>query len=142
MSSIRNELVALDTNQFVFAVRRDPAHPFCRKLLFERIGELRIFVPREVIRELRRNLIPSELQAALAPLRRAVELLWDFGGPPEETVSHFRNLGAKKGDAIIAAHLDASEIRTLVSENRHFLNEIPNLPFRVISAESVLNDLG
>ena len=142
MKSIRDELVALDMNQFVFAIRRDPNHGFCRKLLFERISELRIFVPLEVIRELRRNLIPSELQAAFSPLRGAAEVIWDFRDPLEETVNHYQRLGAKIGDAIIAAHLDASEIRTLVSENRHFLNEIPNLPFRVLTAEDVLNNLG
>lgn len=141
MSSTRTEFVALDTNQYVFAVRRDASHPACRTLLFERVKDLRIFVPREVVRELRRNLIPSELQAALAPLRRAIDVFWDYSGPPEETLLRYRTLGAKKGDAVIAAHLDAAGVGTLVSENRHFLGEIPDLPFRVMTAAEILRDL-
>lgn len=141
MSSTQTDWVALDTNVYLFAVRRDPEHPHCRTLLFERLQDLRVSIPREVLRELRRNLLPSELPAALAPLRRAIDVLWDFRGPPVELVNHYRALGAKKGDAVIAAHLDAGNIQTLVSENRHFLSEIPNLPFRVLSSRDLLEQL-
>ena len=141
MSSIRDEPIALDTNQYVFAARGDAAHPACRVLLFERIADLRIYVPRDVIREMHRNLLTSELHALFATLRRAVEVIWDFGGPSEERIFRFQELGARKGDAVIAAHLDTAGIRTLVSENRHFLREIPDLPFEVLTSADVLSKL-
>src|SRR4029079_18123689 len=101
-----------------------------------------VFMPREIVRELRRNLLPRELQAVLAQLRQAADVYWDVSGPPEATIKHYGGLGAKKGDAVIAAHLDASGIRILLSENRHFLSEIPSLPFRVLTAAEALQELG
>ena len=50
--------------------------------------------------------------------------------------------GAKKGDAAIAAHLEAANIRYFISENRHFLAELPALPFKVLSSEEAVQLLG
>jgi hypothetical protein len=44
-------------------------------------------------------------------------------------------------DAIIAAHLKKMGIKTLVSENRDFLEEITGLPFRVLRAQKALREL-
>ena len=46
--------------------------------------------------------------------------------------------GAKKGDAVIAAHLEIAGVRYFISENRHFIAEITNLPFKVLTSEETL----
>ncbi len=68
-----------------------------------------------------------------------VELRW--GKVDSETIRKYQRLGCKLGDAVVAAHLEEQDIRTLISENRDFLQEIPNLPFRVISAAEALQHL-
>ena len=51
-------------------------------------------------------------------------------------------LGCKLGDAIVAAHVEAMRVEILVSENRHFLEELKGLPFQVLNAEMILEELG
>ena len=74
-------------------------------------------------------------------LDAARESLTDYSTPRPTLIERYRNLGAKKGDIVIAAHLHAAGIRWLVSENRHFLYEIPNLPFKVITAVEAVSQL-
>jgi hypothetical protein len=57
-------------------------------------------------------------------------------------IHNYQQLGCKLGDAIVAAHVEAMNVKTLVSENRHFLEEIKVLPFRVLSARDLLQELG
>jgi hypothetical protein len=51
-------------------------------------------------------------------------------------------MGCRLGDAAVAAHLEEKNIDALISENRHFLAEIPDLPFRVLSSTATLEELG
>jgi hypothetical protein len=46
-------------------------------------------------------------------------------------------LGCKLGDAAVSAYLEEEGVKTLISENRHFLAEITGLPFRVLSAAAL-----
>lgn len=48
MNSIRGEAVALDTNVFIFALRKEPNYPACETLLFDRQRPL---VPRVRLRQ-------------------------------------------------------------------------------------------
>ena len=56
MSSIHDETVALDTNVFIFALRRDPKYSACEILLFDKLSELKVYVVLQVLLELQRNL--------------------------------------------------------------------------------------
>jgi predicted nucleic acid-binding protein len=138
MNSIREEAAAFDTNVCVFAVRRDPDHPACETLLFDRLNELSIYLPLHILVELQRNLSVEEMRGLLLALSRAQAIAWDYSPASSELVSQWERLGAKKGDAVIAAHLEASGIRYLVSENRHFLAELSGLPFTVLTSEEAL----
>jgi hypothetical protein len=42
----------------------------------------------------------------------------------------------------MAAHLEKEGVQALISENRHLLSEIPDLPFRVLSSKAALEELG
>ena len=55
-----------------------------------------------------------------------------------DLIRRWEQQGAKKGDVVITAHLEAAAIRYLVSENRDFLMELPALPFTVLSREEAL----
>jgi hypothetical protein len=47
-------------------------------------------------------------------------------------------MGLKEADALIAAYTEWAGADALVTENRHFLNKHPNLPFKVLTAEKCL----
>ncbi len=139
MDSILADFVALDSNVYVFGIVGDDTHSYCERLLFEHIGDLRLFVPRQVVTEVHRNLPPAEQHIFYELLESAAEVDWDFRDPPGDLLAHYELLGAKKGDAAIAAEIHAAAVPVLVSENRHFLNEIRDLPFKVVSASETLD---
>jgi hypothetical protein len=138
MSSIRTDAVAFDTNVYIHGLRRSPGQEACSELMFGFVATLRLYLPIQVQIELRRNLSAQHIRDLFAVLRDVQTIEWAAEAASEELVESYRSRGAKKGDADIAAQLDVAEIRWLVSENRHFLSEIADLPFRVITAAEAL----
>jgi len=45
MNFIHNQLIALDTNQFIFALRQDPTYSSCQILLFEKLHKINVYLP-------------------------------------------------------------------------------------------------
>jgi len=133
-----DDFIALNTNVFVLALRRDPRFPAWAALLFNHIDRLSVHVPLQVLKELRHNLTRSEPRRLLDALNLARDCTFDYSDGSQDRIAHWAALGAKKGDAVIAAQLEASHIGFLASENRHFLAEIDNLPFEVITSEQAL----
>jgi hypothetical protein len=142
VNSIREGLVALDTNEFVFALRGEPRRHASELLLQEGIAELHIYVPLQVHLELQHNLSRTEMQDAMTALNGAKSVTWDYTPAQPELVERWQSVGAKKGDAIIVAQLEAFGVRYLISENRHFLAQLHALPFTVMSSEEALRLLG
>jgi len=68
-------------------------------------------------------------------------VLLDWTLPPDSIVAEFRARGCKKGDAFVAACLVEVGVDYFISENRHFLSEIKDLPFAVLSSAQVLAQL-
>lgn len=139
MNSIQNEPIALDTNEFIFALRREPSYPACEVLLFDQLPKLQIYIPLQVLSELQRNFNTDEMRSVFLALNRAKAIQWDYTPARLDLIAKWKQLGAKKGDAVITAHLEAAKILYLVSENRHFLSEIPDLPFKVLTSAEALN---
>ncbi len=95
-------------------------------------------VPLEVWRELTRNLSDRELVEVREIVDSARQIEWNYIVASPRQVKQFEQRGAKKGDAVISAELEVAGVKWLISENRHFLAEINDLPFKVISAEEAL----
>lgn len=138
MNSIRDKLLSLDTNEFIFALRREANHPACETLLFDKLNELQLYIPLQILIELQRNLRDHEMRRVLLALTKAKSVTWDYAPASMERVGQWEQRGAKKGDAVIAAHLEAVGVRYFVSENRHFLAELPDLPFKVLTSEDAV----
>lgn len=139
--TIFDKWISFDTNIYIFGTREDPNFPACVDLL-ERIGELYVYIPRQIIRELQNNLKADEVSELFGLFNQYSDRIRiDWKIIPMALIQKFRLLGCKLGDAVIAAHLEEQGVYTLISENRHFLNEIPNLPFRVIKAEAALEEM-
>ena len=142
MSSIRGETVALDTNVFIFALRKEPDYPACETLLFDKLPALQVYMPLQIFLELQRNLTASEMRRVVRALTMARAVTWDYAPARMDLIRQWEQRGAKKGDAVITAHLEGATIRSLVSENRDFLKELPDLPFTVLSSEEAVQCLG
>lgn len=140
--NIRNDWIAIDTNVWIFGLRSQTDQRDCYQLL-QYLNKLHIKIPYQVFLELRANLEPQELNRFfrliyLYPDR--IELSWQKA--ESKLIRKYQELGCKLGDAVISAHLEMMNIKTLVSENRDFLEEIKGLPFRVLRAEEALQELG
>ena len=77
MNSIRGEVVALDTNVFIFALRKEPNYPACETLLFDKLPALQVYMPLQIFLELQRNLTASEMRRVV----RALEVFELTGQP-------------------------------------------------------------
>ena len=142
MNSIRGETVALDTNVFIFALRKEPNYPECETLLFDKLTALQVYMPLQIFLELQRNLTASEMRRVVRALTMAQAVTWDYAPARMDLIRQWEQRGAKKGDAVITAHLEVATIRYWVSENRDFLKELPALPFTVLSSEEAVRLLG
>jgi len=139
--TIADDWVSFDTNIYIFGIREDPNFPACVELL-ERIGELYVYIPRQIIRELQNNLQPDEIHELFRLFHQypdRIRINWKT--TTLALIEKFQRLGCKLGDAAVAAHLEEEGVETLISENRHFLAEISDLPFRVLSAAAALEEL-
>lgn len=139
--TIRDERVVLDTNVWIFGLRHHLELPACT-LLLERLGQLQVILPRQVLCELQANLTESELRALFRLLRKypnRVLIHWEKA--KRDTISKYQSLGCKLGDAALAAHLEELGVKVLITENRHFLEELKDLPFRRLSAIEAIAEL-
>jgi hypothetical protein len=132
----------LDTNVFIFALRKEPHFPACETLLFDKLPALQVYMPLQIFLELQRNLTASEMRRVVRALTMAEAVTWDYAPARMDRIRQWEERGAKKGDAVITAHLEEAAIRYLVSENRDFLKELPALPFTVLSSEEAVRLLG
>ena len=128
----------LDTNIWVFGLRRDESFPNCAELL-ERIGTFSVVIPFQVLKELNVNLTEDEISDFYRLINQQpewIELSWSTA--PVERVHFYEGRGCRKGDAVIAAQAESLRVRVIVSENRQFLQTIKELPTHILSAADAL----
>jgi hypothetical protein len=82
------------------------------------------------------------MSEVLSLLREAREFREEFAPGLEKRFEYWKQAGAKEGDARIIAQLEDAGVACLVSENRHFVREIANLPFSVRTSREALQELG
>jgi predicted nucleic acid-binding protein len=128
----------LDTNVWIFGLRRDPSGPGCAELL-DRIGSFIVTIPLQVLKELNLNLTEPEMRELYQLLNSYpdfIEVSWQAA--PIERVRYFEGRGCRKGDAVITAHAEMLGIKTIISENRQFLQTIEGLPLEVVTSAAAL----
>jgi predicted nucleic acid-binding protein len=139
--SIRDEWIVLDTNIWIFGLRQTPEFPACADLL-RNLGRLQIALPRQILQELQANLGQGELRALFRLLHRLPTLPnIDWQKAAGNIVAKYQRMGCKLGDAVVCAHLEELNIKTLVTENRDFLEELTGLPFRRINSTQASAEL-
>jgi len=128
----------LDTNVWIFGLRRESGLPACAQLL-ERIGTFSVVIPLQVLKELNLVLSETEMRDFYQTINQSpefIELSWE--PVPDERVRFYERLGCRKGDAVIAAHAEESGVGIIVSENRQFLQTLKDFPVSIITAKEAL----
>lgn len=126
--------LVLDSNEYIFGfgVARKPS---CEALLDAIIESplhtLRI--PRLIVEEVGRHLTPEEFREFIDFIISLTVIDEDFV-VPFELGAKYEAEGLKPADAFIAAYVEWTGAEALVTENRHFLRQRDNLPFKVLNA--------
>ena len=139
--SILDEWIVFDTNIWIFGLRRDLKIPESARLL-DSLSRLQVVLPRQILQELQANLAADEIGALfrlLSQLPERIKINWEKAKP--KMIAKYQSLGCKLGDAVIASHLEEMGVNVLVTENRDFLEELRDLPFRKLSAAEALAEL-
>jgi hypothetical protein len=136
--------VVLDSNVYIFGIAK--VMPTCEALLNvlskgEWESRLRVITPHLVEREVTRNLEPIGLYAPKLFHSILADVPWSgvtYEVPPDELMLKYLELGLAEEDAIIAAFSEWLGVKYLVSENRHFLEELETEAFQVVNAAEFL----
>jgi predicted nucleic acid-binding protein len=113
-----------------------PDVPACLELL-QNLNRLRVALPRQILQELQANLVDVELKSLFRLLNHLPippKIDWQKAAPV--IVAKYQRIGCKLGDAVVAAQAEELGIKTLVTENRDFLEELTGLAFRRLNAKS------
>jgi len=139
--TIQNERVVLDTNIWIFGLRRSQEFPNC-SLILEQINQLQVIIPLQVLRELQANLTENELTKLFHLINQFPNQVSIFWKKAEINIIHkYQNLGCDLGDAVIAAHLEELKVNIFITENKHFLEDVKGLPFQRLNSTDALKEL-
>lgn len=134
----RIERWLLDTNVWIFGLRRDENFPESARVLDE-IGSFVVLVPLQVTKELHLNLTDDEMRDFYRLLNRfseRAELNWHTISA--ERVRFYEQQGCRKGDAIVAASAEALGADVIVSNNRQFLQTLSKFPANILTPAQAL----
>lgn len=123
--------ISIDSNQFIFGITGVDA---ASEQLLLHLPVLDVVIPRLVLKEVTRNLRPSEVSTLYSLLIRAPGFLIVEEPVPQQLLQKYINLGLReKGDAFIGAFAEWQQVDFLISENRHFLAELKTSAFEVLT---------
>lgn len=134
-------LICIDSNQFIFGLTG--TDPDSVRFL-DVISEFNVVVPRLVVQEVTRNLDTT------AQVRQFYRLLYETSyvavvdePVPRDLVMRYVEQGLpEKADAVVGAFVEWVGARYLISDNRHFLQELETAAFEVLSPGQFLAQLG
>ncbi len=131
-----DKVVSFDTNIIIVGLQCPDSN---EARILRDVDDFNIIISSQVEVELRRNFSNVILSKfyRLIYSTPAVEIIYD--NPPENLILKYSNKGLKKGDILIAAFCEWYKVDIFVSENRHFLQQFPDTPFQIMSAEQFCN---
>lgn len=129
--------ICIDSCVFIRGLR-EPASDAAR-LVALISPSLQVYVPRLVIQEVARNLVASDIARFYRVLYES-EFAHIVDDPiPNELFRRYIALGLNaKGDAYIAAFAEWLRVDCLISDNRHFLQELHTDAYRLLTPSQFL----
>ena len=134
-------LICIDSNQFIFGLTEMDKDSVT---LLNILSEFNMAVPRLVVQEVTRNLdMETQVRKFYRLLYGAQNVVVVDEPVPRDLVAKYEQLGLpEKADAVIGAFVEWVGARYLVSDNRHFLQELQTAAFDVLSPAEFLARLG
>jgi predicted nucleic acid-binding protein len=132
-------LLVIDSNVYIFGFGLVKI-PACKNLIYEIIEKRELYnvrIPRAIVEEVRSHLAPEDFSTFIRVINILTTIDEDFL-IPFELGAKYEARGFKTADAFIAAYAEWVGADVLVTENRHFLNSNPDLPFKILTAEKCL----
>jgi hypothetical protein len=137
--------LVLDSNEYIFGLSEDLNRPASIQLmnqipaLLENVEDFILIVPNIIRVEVHRNLAPHRLPRFYRLIRRRNVLLrWTDNVPESLLKKYSRQM--KEEDALIAAICEAEQVDCIISENRHFSEQLQTQVFLILTAEQFLYD--
>lgn len=129
--------ICIDSNQFIFGISgTDPAS----EILMTLLPHLELVIPRLVIKEVVRNLNDIQAKIFYALLNTASNLKIIEEPVPVQLIQKYISRGlSEKADAFIGAFAEWQDVKWLISDNRHFLYELTNATFEVLTPDNFIN---
>jgi predicted nucleic acid-binding protein len=135
---MEDKWILLDTNVWIFGLRNAPDHPHCRHILAN-LSQFHVSIPRQVLRELLENLDQKEMIKFFQLINlHSGRIAANWTLADAKLIKKYELTGCKKGDAVVAAHAEALNVGTLITENRGFLRQYRRLPFVIMNSEEFL----
>lgn len=123
--------ICIDSNQFIFGISGTDASSEALMLLLPR---LEVVLPRLILREVTRNLREPQVRSLYALLSKAPRLAIVDDPVPADLVVKYAGIGLPaKADALIGAFVEWQKAECLVSNNRHFLSNLTDAAFEVVT---------
>ncbi len=128
--------ICIDSNQFIFGL--EGTDPLSEELVLL-LPDLEVVLPRLVIQEVTRNLRPARVKALYALLNEAEHATIVEEPAPKYLVALYTDRGLPaKADAIIGAFAEWQGVDFLITDNRHFLRDLREAAFEVLSPAEFL----
>jgi predicted nucleic acid-binding protein len=128
--------ICIDSNQFIFGLSGSDA---ASETLLKLLPRLEVVIPRLVLKEVTRNLNQAQVKAFYALLHQAPHVAIVEDPVPADLVQKYVALGLReKADAVIGAFAEWQGAKYIISDNRHFLDELQTDAFEVVNPEEFL----
>ena len=142
----RSMRIILDANEYIFGMPEDSQEFYSIELLrivdelLKNVPLFQLFIPEIIRKEVQRNMP-----------RRAIPIFYNFmfsntkivyssiRDVPPDFIDKYTELGLKTEDALIAAFADWKGVHFIISENRHFYEQLKVEKFVTCSAEEFLH---
>ncbi len=129
--------ICIDSNQFIFGLSGSDADS---EMVLKLLPRLEIVIPRLVLQEVTRNLNQAQAKALYALLNQAPHVAIVEEPVPADLVDKYVALGLReKADAVIGAFAEWQGVKYIISDNRHFLDELHSSAFEVVSPGEFLH---
>ena len=133
--------VVLDSNELIFGITGNKQYP---KILIDNLKDLSqnydFRINRQILKEVLDN-IPNQYKEKFFKLANYGLINYDNKLIDKKLIKKYRNLKLKKGDNVIAAFTELINADFLISENRHFLQELTTKKFKILNAEQFIKDI-
>lgn len=134
-------IVVLDSNELIFGLTGNKQYP---KILIDNLKDLSqnydFRINGQILKEVLDN-VPNQYKEKFFKLVNYGLINYDNKLIDKRLINKYKNLKLKKGDNAIAAFTELINADFLISENRHFLQELKTKKFKILNAEQFLKEI-